>query len=220
MEYYASSTARLSRICPIFFGSRVDAFGPIGNLFFHDYYRNLPKIKPVASVELAAKLLRENGINLRPHMFDLTVRDIVDNMKRFLCVFAWNIANPTNVISECVNEVLAVVRESLEEKQRADDHKKASIASTPPPISHPEGNPSQARSESLEGEMNHQDAWAIIHNEKYVTDMTAMVRCLQEELGIYDPIHLIGLDKEEVVTISSLLKTVHKKKLLKCSRIN
>ena len=218
MEYYASAAARLSRIFPIFFGSRVDVFGPIGNLFSHHHYTNLPRVKPVASVELAAKLLRENGVEPRPEMFELTVLDIVDSMKRFLCVFAWNIENPANVTSECVNQVLAVVRGSLDETAKVEGN--VNVASSPSPLLDSAGKPSQEASNvSHEGEMNHQDVWAIIHNEKYVTDLEAMRKCLQDDLGIYDADDLIDLDKEHLVAISECLKPAQKKKLLRCSRI-
>ena len=120
--------------------------------------------------------------------------------------------------SECVNQVLAVVRGSLDETAKVEGNVK--VASSPSPLLDSAGKSSQEASNvSQGGEMTQKDVWAIMHNEKYVTDLKAMRKCLQDDLGIYDATELIDLDKEEVVTISSYLKTVQKKKLLKCSRI-
>jgi hypothetical protein len=114
MEYYYSPAARLSRVSPIFFGRRADVFGQIGNLFADECYGALPRARPQASLQLAARLLRENGLEPRPEMFSLSVADIVHAMKGFLCTFAWNIENPDFVTAECVDQVLGVVRTVLD----------------------------------------------------------------------------------------------------------
>lgn len=207
MEYYESSGAQISRIFPIFFGSRNDVFGQIGNLFKHEHYTKLPRLKPQASIELAAKLLRENGIEPRPQMFAYTVADIVDSMKRLLGVFAWNIDNPDHVTSECVSEMLAVVRSALKEKKPTNMSKEV-----------PAGNLSESPSTEQGNDMNHNDLWTLIHNEKCVRDMTALQEYL-EHLGVCTSEDLIDCEKEYLNGMSEYMKPIQQKKLLRCSRI-
>lgn len=113
MEYYANPSIPLKRIFPIFFGNRNDVFGKIGNLFVDPSYKSLPSTQPMASIQLAARLLRENGIEPRPEMFEITAAGIVENMKKFLCIFAWNISNPDFLTTECVNQIQQVLQSSL-----------------------------------------------------------------------------------------------------------
>lgn len=48
-------------------------------------------------------------------MLELTAADIVERMKKFLCIFAWNIQNPDFVTAECVDQILQVARSALAE---------------------------------------------------------------------------------------------------------
>ena len=87
----------------------------IGNLFNHENYLNLPHVIPTASLQLAAELLRENGVEPRPEFFTLTVVDIVHRMKKFLGIFAWNIIDPDKIITESVDQILQVLRMANQE---------------------------------------------------------------------------------------------------------
>lgn len=122
VEFYNSDQSRVSRLFPIFFGKRADVFGKIGNLFKEDEFLLLPEVVPTASLELAAKLLRLNGVEPRPEMASMTIARIVNDMKKFLCVFAWNIESPELVISESVDQILQVLRQSLSEVKDSSGH--------------------------------------------------------------------------------------------------
>ena len=121
LECYFSDKSRVCRIFPIFFGSRTDAYGKIDNLFVEREYTSLPDIIPTASLELAGKLLASNGINPRPEFYRMTVSSIVNQMKRFLCVFAWNIDRVDLVTPECTSQVLKMLRVALLEQGNEGD---------------------------------------------------------------------------------------------------
>ena len=132
MEYYANPSVKLSRIFPVFFGKRTDVFGQIGDLFKDPVYTSLPSVRPEASLQLAARLLRENGLEPRPEMFRLTAKDIVERMKKYLCVFAWTLPRPDLVTEECVAQMLRVVEAALAEGGAAPAPSDHSIAQTTP----------------------------------------------------------------------------------------
>jgi hypothetical protein len=90
-------------------------FGKIGNMFKEDQYLCLPDVVPTASIHLAMKLLRLHGVEPRPEILSMTIKQIVNEMKKFLCVFAWNIESPDLVTSECLNQILQVLREAIDE---------------------------------------------------------------------------------------------------------
>lgn len=115
MECYYSDQSRVSRLFPIFFGKRADVFGKIGNMFKEDQYLCLPDVVPTASIHLAMKLLRFHGVEPRLEILSMTIKQIVNEMKKFLCVFAWNIESPDLVTSESLNQILQVLREAIDE---------------------------------------------------------------------------------------------------------
>ena len=176
MEYYASPSSPLSRIFPIFFGPRADVFGRIGNLFNDECYTGLPSVIPEASVNLAAKLLRENGIEPRPLMFEMTASEIVDSMKRFLCVFAWNIENPDFVTAECVNQILTVIRSSVDEK--------LTLAPVKAPVPACPGDvpPAQAIQEKAGGKVLPLKRCIDILREQLAIEVTSMNAVVEEAL--------------------------------------
>ena len=106
----------MSRVFPVFFGKREDVSGQIGNLFEEEVFANLPDVVPVASINLAITLLRANGVEPRPEVTTITIKGVINQMKRFLCVFAWNIESPDWVTSESTNQMLQILKSSLDSK--------------------------------------------------------------------------------------------------------
>jgi hypothetical protein len=90
-------------------------FGKIGNMFKEDQYLCLPDVVPTASIHLAMELLRLHGVEPRLQILSMTIKQIVNEMKKFLCVFAWNIESPDLVTSESLNQILQVLREAIDE---------------------------------------------------------------------------------------------------------
>ena len=118
MECYHSSKSTLTRIFPIFMGTRIDISGAIGNLFNEKVYQDLSNNVPTASINAVNKLLMLNNIQPREELFTTTVRGIVNEMKKFLCLFAWNICNPSEDTAESVDQILGVLRSLWAEKMK------------------------------------------------------------------------------------------------------
>ena len=93
--------------------------GKIGDLFSEDVYLNLPDVVPVASIQLATTLLRANGVEPRPEVTSFTIKAVIHYMKKFLCVFAWNILSPDRVTSECSTQMLLILQKCLTAEMQA-----------------------------------------------------------------------------------------------------
>ena len=211
---YADEKARTKSVFPVLFGARsVDGVSgevTVQNLFSSGIVDSIPDITPTATLRFAEEILLDQGISFaKEKFFSQTLKSITNEMLKYLSCLSWKLPSH-RVVESAVSSALEVLRSHV------SDHSAPVVEIVPNTVEHPSQSTSVT---TQEVEMNHQDVWAIIHNEKYVTDLEAMRKCLQEDLGIYDATELIDLDKEEVVSISSYLKTVHKKKLLKCSRI-
>lgn len=171
IECYHSPQSSVSRVFPIFFGKREDAFGKIGNLFLEDEYTNLPDVVPEASIQLATTLLRANGVEPRPQVMSITIKEVITQMKKFLCVFAWNIKSPELITSESSNQLLMVLRNCL-----ADE--KTILG----PLSHQQLNPPPPDSQ-----LSHADKAHPLdknHSTPPVPPLRRCIEILQENFGI------------------------------------
>ena len=108
LELYASRVANVRRVFPVFLDQHCQKLDTSPFC-----------VRPVASLQLAARLLRENGVEPRPDMFDLTVADIVEELKLFCSVQGnsttseWNVYEPDFAIAKCVKDILDCVQSVL-----------------------------------------------------------------------------------------------------------
>ena len=121
MEYYQSKASRLCRIYPVFFGKR-DVFGKIGNLLEDEFdaektFESLPDAIPTASLSLATNLLWQNGITPSDDFQTLTVKGIVNSLKRYLGMWTWEKPKHELIVFEVCKEVLPQLRSALEKEE-------------------------------------------------------------------------------------------------------
>ena len=210
IECYYSDVSRVSRVFPIFFGRRADVFGEIGNLFREEEFLCLPNVVPVASLQLAARLLREGGIEPRPEFFSLTIKSIIHQMKKFLCIFAWTICPCENVTIESVNVILHVLKQCLANSSKPMKNGTA-------PASAPAPNPSSSTHDQASASLSKGTAGSNM-------PLKRCVEILQEGLGVESNIAATALtealeslaDDEVTQTCNTMKSLLAKMRYLAC----
>ena len=105
--------SKMRGIFPLLFGGR-NCDGSVGNLFAEGVLDRLPDIIPTASIEVAKRLLEENGITVRCSFDVCTVRAVVQELVTYNGLLAWEVqsnscaCNATDRIVERLNNMLMI----------------------------------------------------------------------------------------------------------------
>lgn len=148
---------------------------------------SLPRVAPTATLERAAKFLKENNVTIEDTeaYYALTVHGIVNELMKFMCFQSWTF-DPSTVVENGAEKVLDVLK-----------------ACQPEP---------QAQNPANGGDASPCDMiWSLLHDEKCVTDMSAMQAKL-DEIGIMSAADIMELDLELSDQIGELLKPIQCKK--------
>ena len=83
-------------------------------LFRAGIVEDLPDVYPRASIALATMLMSDMSVGVRPEVSMWTVRNIVLEMKKFLCMFAWKVSSAGgDVVAESASEVVKVLQTAI-----------------------------------------------------------------------------------------------------------
>jgi len=122
LESFNSTSSRMSRILPVLIGSRGAATdgGVGGNLFTEGILEKLPETVPTETISAAVALLRKYGVEPRPQVFEITVRAIVKEVIKFLCICTWTFggadgAEEVNIIPEVTDKVHKATQAAIHE---------------------------------------------------------------------------------------------------------
>ena len=81
---------------------------------------DLPTIVPAASIASVVKMMKYLNLDIRPEIHKWTVRNVVIQMKKFLCMFAWNVAAKNkDVLSESASEIIKVLQTAIVDETSA-----------------------------------------------------------------------------------------------------
>ena len=94
--------SKVRGIYPLIFGER-NADGSVGNLFEEKVIDRLPDTIPTASIEVARRLLEENGVTASSSLDTRTVRGVVREISRYNGLEGW----------ECPNELISKASEAI-----------------------------------------------------------------------------------------------------------
>lgn len=139
---------RLKKIMPVFFGSRSSAKSTspsisvslaahthedhIGNLFQEKMIDQLPSIVPRASLLKAKTLLESNGLSMSEGSMKKTVKEIVEEVCKYLFLCAWDVQGKGNksLITHTAESILPELESSLmSDKAQKSDHYEGEIHS-------------------------------------------------------------------------------------------
>jgi len=109
MKYLTQSKVRA--IYPLFFGES-DANGSVGNLFDERVINELPDIVPRASIDVAKRLLEENGITMDPNLTNTTVLRVVREISCYFGLRCWENINDIwcSATDTILNELESIIK--------------------------------------------------------------------------------------------------------------
>lgn len=101
IECYSCPNGRVKRVFPLMFGPRGSLYqaGEVGNIFECGILDNMPEVVPSSSLLKAKNLLLMNGITPSNLIDQLTVKDIVLKVVKFLSFAAWTVRYDTVVMA-------------------------------------------------------------------------------------------------------------------------
>lgn len=190
MQCYANPAGATKAIFPFAFGSRrYDESREviIESIFSGNALNSLPHIVPTATLERGAKFLKENNIAIvdTATYYALTVHGIVTELMKFMCFQSWTF-DPSSVVESGAEKVLDVLRACQPEPREA--------------------------ATTRGGDASPCDViWSLLHDEKCVTDLSAMQAKL-DEIGIVSAADIKELDADLSDQIGELLKPIQCKK--------
>jgi GTPase SAR1 family protein len=112
----ASSSSRLMKFMPIFFGTRIDEDN-MKNFFQEDLLSKLPNTPPTACLEVAKNALLEVGVTMSVAMRNATVKEIVTDVTKYLFLCAWQPKNAHQLTLQAANEITTSINECLQQEQ-------------------------------------------------------------------------------------------------------
>jgi heat shock protein 1/8 len=223
---------RLRKIIPICFGSYGND-GIIRNFFEDNLIEKLPSIVPNACIKKAKQLLTRNGVTVS---FDIvenkSVKLIVQEITRFLCVCAWEVQkeHKQHMIAVLAEKIVPILNDTVQKDQEAcqsrvhaDGEKNQSASSSERQNSvRTESQMPNKTEESSAPPSVCSAAWNILREDRNFSDSQASTTFsgLAEELGLYSPEGLEFLEKDDLNRIAALLKKIPQKQFQKLFKLD
>jgi hypothetical protein len=129
-EEEASSSSRLMKFMPIFFGTRIDE-NSMKNFFQEDLLSKLPNTAPTACLEVAKNVLLEVGVTMSAAMRNATVKEIVTEVTKYLFLCAWQPKNAHQLTLQAANEITTSINECLQLEQEQHHQQSQSESQLP-----------------------------------------------------------------------------------------
>jgi hypothetical protein len=221
---------RLRKIIPICFGTYGND-GIIRNFFEENMIDKLPSIVPTACINKAKQLLTRNGVTVN---FDIvenkTVKLIVQEITRFLCVCAWEVLreHKQHMVAVLAEKIVPILNDTVQKEHEtcqlhsnANGVKNQSASSEQQsPVRTISQMPDKTEESSAPPSVR-SAAWNILREDRNFSDSQAFTAFagLAEELGLYRPEGLEFLEKDDLNRIAALLKKIPQKQFQKMFKL-
>ena len=116
LECFHSPDSRVARVLPVLFGRRDGSSDVIGDLYREGVLDTLPTVHPAETVRCAIQLLKDNGVQPRSGIDTCTVYGVLAELKTLLGFCTWNASDPSAIVPEAAERVVASLQEVLDEK--------------------------------------------------------------------------------------------------------
>ena len=227
-----SADTKLKAIFPIAFGESTMCDNKVisDNLFASSTYKALPKVVPIATLELASTLLRSvrPGIVLSPGFMEQTIEGIVTSLMKYKGYLAWE-SPPERVIEslvvDCIEvlERLPVPKTVIKTKrvmkkmgQLPDNERVVTVEGiSPSPQILTDVKSPDAKDEAAEGVLSRdhqieQPIMEFLRLEKNISNQEG-IDALLVEIGVYEDQDILDLDDLYIEKIIEFIKVARRK---------